>query len=376
MFASIRRTLALAIRIVRQFVRDKRTLALLFLAPLLIMTLLNFVLGSSGSNSLTLAVVPPPGLGHDVIQQAISKGLAKAKGVQVIYIDADQVDAKLKAGDANAALIFPPDFVSATSVGAQPSVTLRLDGSNPPAAEQAKTLVTFALASLNRSAGAQPGDPSAAPVALHTSYLYGGPQYTQTDALAPLFIGLFAFFFVFLLASVAFLRERSQGTLERILVSPLSRTELTLGYVLGFMLFATLQSLVILGFVIYVLRVHYAGNLWLLFLVTLALTIGGVNMGIFASAFARNELQVIQFIPLLIVPQALLGGLFFPVNTLPVVLKQFAYIMPLTWANFALRDVMLKGLGFSDIWPDLAFLVGFAILMVVISAISLRQERA
>lgn len=375
MLASIRRTLALAMRIVRQFVRDRRTLALLFIAPLFIMTLLNFVLGSSGSNNLTLAVVPPPGVGHDIIQQAISKGLAKAKGVQVIYIDADQVDAKLKAGDANAALIFAPDFVFARSTGGQPSVTLRLDGSNPPAAEQAKTLVTFALASLNQPAGAA-SDPSAAPIALHTSYLYGGPQYTQTDALAPLFIGLFAFFFVFLLASVAFLRERSQGTLERILVSPLSRTELTLGYVLGFMLFATLQSLVILGFVIYVLRVHYAGNLWLLFLVTLSLTIGGVNMGIFASAFARNELQVIQFIPLLIVPQALLGGLFFPVSTLPVVLKQLAYIMPLTWANFALRDVMLKGLGFSDIWPDLAFLLGFAILMVIISAFSLRQERA
>jgi ABC-2 type transport system permease protein len=375
MFASIRRTLALAIRIVRQFVRDKRTLALLFIAPLFIMTLLNFVLGSSGSNSLTLAVVPPPGLGHDIIQQAVTKGLAKARGVQVIYIDADQVDAKLKSGDANAALIFPPDFVSASSTGTQPSVTLRLDGSNPPAAAQARTLVTFALASLNQPAGA-PSDPSAAPITLHTSYLYGGPQYTQTDALAPLFVGLFAFFFVFLLASVAFLRERSQGTLERILVSPLSRTELTLGYVLGFMLFATLQSLVILGFVIYVLRVHYAGNLWLLFLVTLTLTIGGVNMGIFASAFARNELQVIQFIPLLIVPQVLLGGLFFPVNTLPIVLKQLAYIMPLTWANFALKDVMLKGLGFSDIWPDLAFLLGFAILMVVISAFSLRQERA
>ena len=107
-----------------------------------------------------------------------------------------------------------------------------------------------------------------------------------------------------------------------------------------------------------------------------SLTIGGVNMGIFASAFARNELQVIQFIPLLIVPQILLGGLFFPVNTLPVVLKQLAYIMPLTWANFALKDVMLKGLGFSDIWPDLLFLVGFAILMVIVSAFSLRQERA
>ena len=98
-------------------------------------------------------------------------------------------------------------------------------------------------------------------------------------------------------------------------------------------------------------------------------------MGIFASAFARNELQVVQFIPLLLVPQALLGGLFFPVATLPPVLKQIAYVMPLTYANFALKDVMLKGFGLADVWPYLAVLVAFAALMVVAAALSLRQER-
>jgi ABC-2 type transport system permease protein len=377
MFASTRRTFALAVRIVRQFVRDRRTLALLFVAPIVIMTLLNFVLGSSTSN-LTLAIVPPGGPVGAAIEQRIATALTNVKGVQVTTINADQVDSTLKAGDADAALIFPPDFAATIASGGQPHIALRLDGSNPGAAQQVKQLVAFALSSLqSQAAGAgAAGSPGAPPATLDTSYLYGGSQYTQTDALAPMFVGLFAFFFVFLLASVSFLRERSQGTLERILVSPLSRTELTLGYVLGFMLFATLQSLVILGFVIYVLQVHYAGNLWLLFLVTLTLTIGGVNMGIFASAFARNELQVVQFIPLLIVPQVLLGGLFFPVNTLPVVLKQLAYIMPLTWANFALKDVMLKGLGLVDIWPDLLFLAGFATLMVIVSAFSLRQERA
>jgi ABC-2 type transport system permease protein len=377
MLASLRRTFALAIRIVRQFVRDRRTLALLFVAPLVIMTLLNFVLGSA-SSTITLAIVAPSGPSGAVIEQQLATALANVKGVQITTINADQVDSTLKAGDADAALIFPPDFAETLATGGQPHITLRLDGSNPPVAQQVKQVVAFGLSAL-QSQAALPGSAGAsgAPlVALDSSYLYGGPQYTQTDALAPMFVGLFAFFFVFLLASVAFLRERSQGTLERILVSPLSRTELTMGYVLGFLLFATLQSVVILAFVVYVLRVHYAGNLWLLFLVTLTLTIGGVNMGICASAFARNELQVVQFIPLLIVPQILLGGLFFPVNTLPVVLKQLAYIMPLTWANFALKDVMLKGLGLPDIWPDLLFLVGFAALMVIGSAFSLRQERA
>jgi ABC-2 type transport system permease protein len=378
--ASIRRTFALALRIVRQFVRDKRTMALLFLAPLLVMTILNFVLNNSGA-SVTLAIVPPPGAQGVTLASDIRHALDGASGVATTVIAADQVDSTLKNGDANAVLVFPDDFFTTLASGGQPHVALRLEGSNPPAANQAKQLAAFALAKASASlAPAPPGQVgsgvSAAPaLTLDTTYLYGGPQYTQTDALAPMFIGLFSFFFVFLLASVAFLRERGQGTLERLIVSPLSQTELTLGYVLGFMLFATIQSIVILAFVIFVLQVHYAGALWLLFLVTLLLTIGGVNMGIFASAFARNELQVIQFIPLLIVPQVLLGGLFFAVKSLPVVLYQLAYIMPLTWANFALQDVMLKGLGFSDIWPDLVFLAGFAVLMVIAAAVSLRQER-
>lgn len=377
--ASIRRTFALALRIVRQFTRDRRTMALLFIAPLLIMTLLNFILNNNAAN-VTLAIVPPPGAQGEALASGIEQALHGAKGVATKEISAGQVDTTLKNGDADAAVVFPSDFFTTLASGAQPHVALRLEGSNPTAAEQAKQLASFALASASASlsstfGGGQGALGRLAPVAVDTSYVYGGPQYTQTDALAPMFVGLFSFFFVFLLASVAFLRERSQGTLERVMVSPLSRTELTLGYVLGFMLFATIQSIVILAFVVFVLQVHYAGALWLLFIVTLLLTIGGVNMGIFASAFARNELQVIQFIPLLLVPQILLGGLFFQVKTLPVVLYQLAYIMPLTWANFALQGVMLKGQGFSDIWPDLVFLAGFAILMVIGSAFSLRQER-
>src|SRR5690348_11414442 len=377
---SIRRMLALALRIVRQFMRDRRTLALLFVAPLLVMTLLNFVLNSS-SGGATLGVVPPDGAAGDVIMGQLTSQLSGQNGLSVTTVARDQVDAALKAGDADGVLIFP---ASLTALGTGQSVQLRLDGSNPTAAQQLRALVAQLVARLgaasvpsgaNPAAPSQPAAGAVAPPALDVSYLYGGPEYTQTDALAPLFVGLFAFFFVFLLTSVSFLRERAQGTIERLMVSPLSRAELVMGYVLGFTLFALLQSLIILLFVVYVLRVHYAGNLGLLFLVTLALTIGAVNMGIFASAYARNELQVIQFIPLLIVPQILLGGLFFPVKTLPIILKQLAYVFPLTYANFALKDVMLKGFGAGDVWPDLVFLVGFALAMVLLAAFTLRQER-
>jgi ABC-2 type transport system permease protein len=385
-FASPRRILAVAGRIVQQFVHDRRSLALLFVAPLLVMTVLNLVLNVSTAG-VTLGIVPPDGPAGTTLVSMLQARTQAQTGFTLKTIAADQVDATLKNGDADGVLSFPADLASELAAGQTPQLTLRLEGSNPGVAKQLRGLTSLLVASLAPSAaplagsapgGAPGGVPDGAQAltpTLTTTYLYGGPQYTQTDALAPLFIGLFALFFIFLLTSVSFLRERSQGTIERLMVSPLSKTELVLGYVFGFLIFALAQSLVILLFVVYVLQVHYKGNLGLLFLVTLALTIGAVNMGIFASALARNELQVVQLIPLLLVPQALLSGLFWPVSSLPPVLKQIAYVLPLTYANFALKDVMLKGFGLDQIWPYLAVLVGFAALMVVGAALSLRQDR-
>ncbi len=368
----LRRIGALAGRIIGQFRHDRRTLALVFIVPLVIMTILNFVLASSESN-LKLAIVPPAEpFGTQLVSQIKD---AVPDKVTVSTIDSGAVDSTLKSGDADGALIFPSDFASQLQSGGA-TVTLRVEGSNPAASAQLKQLAGLLVTALSQPHATTGTSAQATAVTLNTTYLFGGPEFTQTDALAPLFIGLFAFFFVFLLTAVAFLRERSQGTLERLMVSPMSRTELVLGYVTGFTLFALIQSIVILLFVIYVLRVHTLGNLPLIFLVTVTLTIAAVNLGIFLSAFARNELQIIQFIPLVLVPQALLGGLFFPVATLPVVLKQAAYVMPLTYANFALKDVMLRGQGLETIWPDLVFLVGFAAAMVVLAAVSLRRQRA
>ncbi len=374
---------ALTLRIVRQFLRDPRTLALVFLVPILVMTLLNLVLNNQ-SSAVTLAVVLPTGSDQATARfnQNLQEALDQQKDtLSVSYIAASDADSTLNNGDANGVLIFPADFATQLQQGGtSQAVTLRLDGSNPSAAKALDNLVAALLNHLIQAsqgrAGGSPVTSSAAPH-LRSEYLPASSKdYTQTDALAPLFVGLFAFFFIFLLTSVSFLRERARGTIERLLISPLGRAELVLGYVLGFTIFAVVQSLLILLFVIYILQVHYSGNLGLIFLITLTLTVGSVNLGIFLSTYARNELQVIQFIPLVLVPQALLGGLFWSVNSLPVVLKQIAYALPLTWANFALKDVMLKGKGLETIWPDLLVLVGFAILMVILAAFTVRRESA
>ncbi len=326
---NVARILALASRIIRQVLRDRRTLALIFIAPLLVMTLLYVVLTNTSSLH-TLALVRPSGQGSDRIDTLIDNLLPGKDKLKTINIRTDQVDATLRNGDADASV----QGVPSTPVGNIPFTV---------------------------------NDPR---------YLYGGPQYTFNDSIAPVFIGIFSFFFVFLLTSVAFLRERSQGTIERVMASPLTRAELVIGYVCGFTMFALIQSLVILLFVVFALQVHYSGNLALVFLVSVLLTIGSVNLGIFLSTFAQNEFQIVQFMPLVFGIQVFLSGIFWPIAQLPALLRPISYVLPLTYANDALRGVMLKGDSFSEISGQLMALVVFALLMVLLSSLTVRRQIA
>jgi ABC-2 type transport system permease protein len=389
---SLARILALANRIIHQVLRDKRTLALIFIVPLLIMTLLYLVLTNTSSVH-TLAIVRPTGTGSQSINTLVPNLLPGKDKLNTIYINADQVDNTLKNGDADAAVIFPPNFAQQVFSSQNPAVQIKLEGSDPTVANAMRDLTEsfthelgIALATLKtQQAEGQTGPPPISPSTLagpipftvnEPQYLHGGPQYTFNDSIAPVFIGVFSFFFVFILTSVAFLRERSQGTIERVMVSPMTRPELVIGYICGFTLFALVQSLIILLFVVFVLQVHYSGNLALVFLVTALLTIGSVNLGIFLSTFAQNEFQIVQFIPLVVGIQIFLSGIFWPIAQLPGVLRPISYILPLTYANDALRSVMLKSAGIAQISGQLTALLIFALAMIMLSSLTTRRQIA
>jgi ABC-2 type transport system permease protein len=384
------RITALASRIIRQVFSDRRTLVLIFIVPLVIMTLLYLVLTNT-SSAHTLAIVPPSGTGSERINTLITNLLPGKDKLNVVYINADQVNDSLTKGNADAAIIFPPNFTQQVLSGQNPSVQIVLEGSDPNVAsamhDQTEALIhqLGVAISILKTQQAQTGQGQVIPPILggplpfsvsDPLYLHGGPQYTFNDSIAPVFIGIFSFFFVFLLTSIAFLRERSQGTIERVMASPMTRAELVIGYISGFLLFALVQSLMILLFVIYALRVHYSGNLSLVFLVTILLTIGSINLGIFLSAFAQNEFQIVQFIPLVFGVQIFLSGVFWPIDQLPVILRPISYILPLTYANEALRAVMLKGADLAGIAWELAALLIFMVLMIILSALTMRRQIA
>ncbi|MFC1926186.1 ABC transporter permease [Chloroflexota bacterium] len=194
------------------------------------------------------------------------------------------------------------------------------------------------------------------------------------DRAAPALIATFALFFVFILTGVSFLRERSQGTLERIMASPVSRLELVLGYIGGFILFAAAQSLIVLLFTIFVLDIQYQGSLWQIFVFQMVVTVVALNLGLFVSTFARNEFQVIQFIPLVILPQALLCGVIWPASQMPGYLQGLAKALPLTFAVDGMNGIMLQGKTLIDVGWDLLILAGFAAVTVLLGALAIRRS--
>ncbi|MCM8749289.1 ABC transporter permease [Thermomicrobiaceae bacterium CFH 74404] len=362
---SWQRVLALMLRIVRQFRRDRRTLALILVVPVLVLSLLGYIYRGSGEPT-RLAVVLQ---GESPLAPQVIALLEEDSSLHVLVMEREQALQAVDRREVDGVLVLP---ALPPQPGTRPEVELILEGSQPSAAGAIASAVSRALP----QAIIQTMSSSGQAIQLEPRFLHGGPQFDQLDYFAPTFIGFFAFFFVFLLTSVSFLRERLQGSIERLIVSPLDRKEIVLGYMLGFTLFATVQSIVMVIFTVAVLRIHYAGELWLVVFLTFLLTVGAVNLGIFLSAFARTELQVVQFIPMVITPQGLLSGIIWPVDSLPRPLQWLAQALPLTWANEALRAVMIRGEGLDALGLHLMVLIGFAAAMAVLAMVTLRREVA
>ena len=140
------------------------------------------------------------------------------------------------------------------------------------------------------------------------------PNKMALDNAAPAVLATLILFFGFLITGISFLRERTQGTLERLLASPISRMDIVAGYLLGLLLFALVQTLILFFYMVYVLDVSFQGDLWQILVFQMLIGINAVCLGTFFSAFARNEFQMIQFIPLIIIPQVFLCGLFIQIS--------------------------------------------------------------
>ncbi|MFI8494800.1 ABC transporter permease [Peribacillus butanolivorans] len=335
------RITALVTRITRQMLRDRRTLALLFFAPLLILTLMYFIFHSEASD-LKIVVTGSNENIAEALKQADFQ-VTVAKHFSKESMAKNNIDGWLQFENGNMKLTLLNDEPSrAKAVQMQLAQGLQGDANNP---------------------------------SIDSHYVYGDADSKIFDIFSPMLVGFFVFFFVFLIAGIALLKERTSGTLERLLVTPIKRYEIVAGYVIGYGLFALIQTIIVVLYAVNVLDIVLVGSIWLVLLTNILVALVALSLGTLLSSFATSEFQMVQFIPLVIVPQIFFTGIF-PLDGMADWLQQIGKIMPLYYASDALNGIMYKGLTFAEVVMDLLILLAFAVVFITFNILSLKKFRA
>jgi len=248
------RITALIKRIVLQLVRDKRTLALLFLAPLMILTLMHFLFTSNEVPS-SIGVI---GASDEIIER-LEDG-----DFEVIQIE-ETTSLNLTDQGLDGLLKFEDE-----------KVTLALENADPTQTKSIQMKVQQALS------------PTLTSSAIQMNYVYGSENTTFFDVLSPILVGFFVFFFVFLISGIGLLRERTTGTLERLLSTPIQRWEIVIGYLIGYGIFAIIQTIIVVFYAVNVLDMILLGSIWHVLLINGLIALVALSLGILLSSFAQE----------------------------------------------------------------------------------------
>ncbi|MCC3358776.1 ABC transporter permease [Bacillus sp. REN16] len=350
------RIIALIKRIFQQLLRDKRTLALLFVAPLLILSLM-YVMFNGDS--------PEPVLGVVNVDESLIEAL-KENDIDIVKFEQDtKTEETILEHDLDGLLVMENEQIVLTLTNSDPSSTKAL---------QMKVNRVFAAQAQEKLVSQIPNLGQLPKIELETNYVYGSDETVFFDVLSPILIGFFVFFFVFLISGIGLLKERTTGTLERLLSTPIRRGEIVTAYLVGFGVFAIIQTMIVVFFAITVLDVTLVGSIWNVLVINLLLALVALSLGILLSAFAASEFQMVQFIPVAVIPQIFFSGII-PLEGMANWLQAIAKVMPLYYAADALKGVMYQGLGFADISLNLLALVIFATLFIILNVFALKKYR-
>ncbi|MDU6506193.1 MAG: ABC transporter permease, partial [Staphylococcus sp.] len=292
--------LAMIQRVIIELLKDKRTLALMFLAPLLVLTLMYFIFNSDEDTTLTI------GVDHSVSTQ-ITEGI-KSDDVKFKDFPSNQhIKSKIEHHHLDAFIYQNNQTIHVTYTNEDPSKSASIKQLLHQSIQKDKMNdIKKVMVSLPQSAK----NKDAKDIQLENTYLYGDEHSNYFDKMFPILMSFFVFLFVFLISGIALLRERTTGTLERVLATPIKRSDIVFGYLIGYGVFAIIQTLIIVFFSIYLLNINLAGSLTYVILINILLAIAALVMGIFISTFANSEFQMVQFIPIVAIPQVFFSGIF------------------------------------------------------------------
>lgn len=374
------RVMAVTRRVFRDVVNDKRSLAMLFLAPIFAMCVFG-VAFSGDVEGVNVVIVNQdqgytPGFGNTTY---LSDEIISHLDTKVVNIEnmnsTDEAREKVANGQASAVIIFPENFTRnsmlKTTNSSYPDngqILIQGDDSITNVKNAILKTVNQALSDTMTEQGVKPA------INVTSNPIYG-QDADFVDFFVPGILAFVVYLLTTILTLITFVGERSSGTLERVLASPVTEGEIVTGYAITFGTFGIIQVVLLLSIAILVFNIMVVGNVLLAFLAVAILAVTCQALGILLSSLAKRPEQAIQFFPFVILPAFLLSGVFWPIQAIPEWLRPFSYLVPPTYAVDACRAVMLKGWGLDMIWPDLLALILFAIVFMVLAVYTLRRGK-
>ena len=371
----------IAWRIVREISRDHRTIAFLFVVPIVVMTLIYFAVAE---DELVKVGVETRGVAR-LFDADMINAIESEDDVEIVQLGipdeetdnqiiVNDINKALKAHQADVVLYMDEKLLQDRFDGKQGTLHVYIEGTHPTVTATALGAIGDAMDDL---AAAMPtvidsscsalcaNSVNSLPMHIEEHYLYGSEDYRMVDYFLPAFPPFFVFFFTFILSAVSFQRERVNGTLDRLLISPVSFLQIVTGYVGGFFIFAFIQAAIILAYVLVLVSFTFTiSQVISISFVVILMTLIGLLLGLLASFVAHNEFQALQFIPLVILPQVFLSDMIWNIESFPPFFQWLSYPLPLTHANGVMRDVMLKNLPLWQSWPELLALLGFIVVIL------------
>jgi ABC-2 type transport system permease protein len=382
---NIHRMLAVARKTLRSLKHDRRTAGFLVFMPLFMIAIFGYTFGGDLRDVDVVVVNLDGGGANGSVAEMIVSEMSRGDTLRLTMIPigdpsaASTAEWAVRDADAWAALVFGDNFTQEVEAAVAAmrnglpvtpcQVDLLIDGTNPNIAQAVATEVAIAIQKVLAVAYGQ-----IPPVAVSQDMVYG-EDAEFIDFFAPGVMGLAAMMVTLMLSIISFVHERTNGTLDRLLTTPVTEGEIVGGYALAFGLVALVQSTVILLAAVILFRIEIVGSPLLLLLTILLLGIGSQGLGFILSSNAKNEFQAVQFMPLILFPSILLAGVFWPLEAVPALLRPVSQFIPLTYAVDACRSIMIRGWGVEEVWPQLLILGAIAAVLLMLSAYSLKKRR-
>jgi ABC-2 type transport system permease protein len=266
---------------------------------------------------------------------------------------------------AQAALVVPPDYVERLKRGRGAQAQVIVDAADPLSSSAAINAASLASSVVSLSLE-QMGNGRVQPLEVRVRPWYN-PDLKSSTFIVPGIIGVLLAMMLILITSMAIVREREHGTLEQLVVTPISRTSLMLGKIVPFIVVGYVQMSVVLALGKLLFDIPVRGSVPTLYALTMAYIVANLALGLLVSTLTRTQVQAMQLSFFLILPNILLSGFMFPREAMPAPAQWIGLALPLTYYLRILRGVLLKGVGLAGLWRETLVLCGFAVLLIAIS---------